>query len=81
MALERLDLSGNRLTSTLPAEMAQMSNLTDVFLEDNQLTGPLPETFMALRDCWYVAHVAGTCFRLGDPISQPQACTYAGKPC
>ena len=34
--------SGNRLTGQIPAELAQLTQLTRLRLEQNQLTGPIP---------------------------------------
>ena len=37
-----LNLSGNKLSGTIPAELASLSRLRDLWLQNNRLTGPLP---------------------------------------
>ena len=45
--LKSLDLSNNRLTGTIPAELGSLSNLESLYLSSNELTGCIPE---GLRD-------------------------------
>ena len=40
--LERLDLSGNKLTGAVPAELGQLGNLEWLRLHNNQLSGAIP---------------------------------------
>ena len=42
-ALERLDLSDNKLTGELTPEISRLSNLTRLDLSDNKLTGDIPQ--------------------------------------
>ena len=37
-----LNLSGNKLSGTIPSELASLSHLRDLWLQNNSLTGPLP---------------------------------------
>ena len=37
-----LNLSGNKLSGTIPSELASLSTLRDLWLQNNRLTGPLP---------------------------------------
>jgi len=48
-----IDLVGNNLTGTLPAELGELTSLTTLNLSDNLLTGPIPESvgnLAALRE-------------------------------
>jgi Leucine-rich repeat (LRR) protein len=38
----KIDLSGNQLTGSIPAELGDISNLVYLFLSNNQLTGSIP---------------------------------------
>ena len=40
--LEKLDLSDNQLTGTIPAELGQLTQLKKLYLDNNQLTGAIP---------------------------------------
>ena len=46
-ALQRLYLSSNELTG-VPSSMGSLSNLTELYLDNNQLTGALPNSFIGL---------------------------------
>jgi Leucine-rich repeat (LRR) protein len=41
-ALQELNLSGNRLTGVIPAELGQLRALVELSLNDNQLSGSIP---------------------------------------
>ena len=45
----RLDLSGNQLAGTLPAELGNLSDLQRLYLNNNQLTEILPQSFANLE--------------------------------
>ena len=38
----RLDLRGNSLAGALPDELGNLTGLTHIYLQDNELTGPIP---------------------------------------
>ena len=46
-ALEVLDLSHNAMTGTIPESLGFLPNLQQVLLQDNGLSGPLPESFVS----------------------------------
>ena len=45
----RLDLPGNRLTGSIPAELASLVMLSHLNLDSNQLSGPIPPELGGLR--------------------------------
>jgi hypothetical protein len=45
-----LDLTGNRLTGSLPAALGALSGLTSLMLDSNRLTGPVPPALCALAE-------------------------------
>ena len=40
--ITRLDLSGNRLTGSIPGALGSLQNLRHLYLDENQLTGSIP---------------------------------------
>ena len=44
----RLDLYSNKLTGSIPSEIAALTSLTALYLFDNDLTGPIPSEIGAL---------------------------------
>lgn len=46
--LQRLFLSGNQLTGSLPYSLSTLTLLSDLILNNNQLTGAIPDIFLGL---------------------------------
>ena len=45
-----MNLFDNKLTGTIPAELGQLTNLTDLMLANNELTGPIPTELSQLTN-------------------------------
>ena len=50
---ESLTLGGNQLTGSIPSEIGNLTNLTWLWLLDNDLSGEIPESICDLDISWY----------------------------
>ena len=57
VSLETLVLNRNRLSGSIPAEIAKLTNLTELDLSGNELSGCLPQELRNLRDLRYSSYV------------------------
>ena len=60
----KLFLGGNYFTGTIPSEIGQLSNLTDLLLQENLFTGNLPSNLKTCltgmtRLCFYDNQLTG----------------------
>ena len=61
MALEDLELEGNRLTGSVPSELGSLVNLETLSLQENQITGTMAEEVCELTDTAMLTSLSADC--------------------